>query len=295
MSIPIISLFASAVRIPLFNFFLDSLSKENIIIEVIFCGNAKGFSNVGEIHTYHKANVIFKYITSNNIKPSQAYEAARIECSGEVIVWVADDAEFKNNILTKAYNYWKSQNNKKLILSLQTWETGYNTPDGILCDMNQHRFFGFDENSPLMAPIGMMSREYLNELGGLDRRYICGQYENDITMRVLSDGGKVEIFGDKESYVEIDHLKKSKMIGESTDMADFLQRPFAKGYKHDRNTLLASWTTFNKDKMIKALRDNKYTKMNDYRNISPIRLDAFEPYENKDILIKSQSYRGVWE
>jgi hypothetical protein len=127
-----------------------------------------------------------------------------------------------------------------------------------------------------MAPLGLMSREYLDELGGVDRRYICGQYENDWVMRVYADGGEVIIFGDKDNYINIPHQEKSKLIKESTDFATYQQRPFAKGYVSDRVVLEKSWS---RDKIVTLER-----------------YDEFEPFEDEDILIKSQSknLEGMW-
>ena len=263
---PKISLFASSVRSELYESFFNSLKSTTVEYEVIFAGPKYPSSSF----PFSKNFLYFKYIDTKNIKPAQCYEIARINCSGITVVWVADDCEFPNDVLGKAYNYWKSQNNEKLILSIQTKESGYNLPQGALFNMNNHRFFGGRMNTPLMAPLGMMSREFLEELGGIDRRYICGQYENDIVMRAYQNGGKVEIFGGSDCYIDIDHLGKSYLIGESKTENDFLKRPFAKGYHSDRKVLEGSWAL-------------------DGKTVSGTQLDKFEPYEDTDILTKSQS------
>ena len=280
-----VSLFASAVRHDLWNSLIESLNATIISYEIVFCGNkAKepGWS------FYH-----LKHIKTENIKPAQCYEIARRHCQGETVVWIADDCEFPKDIIGKAYKYWKSQNNKKLILSLQTKESGYGTKEPTLFDMTKHCFYGGDSETPLMAPIGMMSRKFLDELGGFDRRYIGGQYENDLVMRAYQNGAKVEIFGDENNYVEIDHLRKSFAIGESTNEEDYLQRPFAKNYQHDRKILQESWTTFDMHEAIAHYSSGgEYKRL---RKMSPIQLDKFEPYSDEDILTKSQSYKGHWE
>ena len=45
-----------------------------------------------------------------------------------------------------------------------------------------------------MAPIGMMNRKYFQELGGIDRRFICGQWDNDLMIRIYNDGGGLKYF-----------------------------------------------------------------------------------------------------
>ncbi len=192
----------------------------------------------------------------------------------------------------KSYDYWKSKNDEKLILSLQTKESGYGSKDGKLFDMNEHRFFSWVNDSPLMAPIFMMSRKFLDELGGIDQRYVCGQYENDIVMRAYQHGATVEVFGNKDLYVDIDHLSKSIQVGESIDQESFLNRPFASGYQKDREVLENSWTTFDNDKMFKRLQAGERPLT--MREISAVQLDTFEPYPEKIPLDYSLSNKGKW-
>lgn len=267
-----VSLFASAVRPKIWSYFLNSLEGTSVPYEVIFSGNAEDVSG------FTKEYKNFKYIKTKNLKPAQCYEIARRACVGETVVWVADDCEFPNDVIGKAYTYWKSRDIDKLILSIQTKESGYNLPQGALFNMDVHRFFGGRKHTPLMAPLGMMGRKFLNELGGIDRRYVCGQYENDIVMRGYSYGGSLEIFGNAECFIDIDHLGKSYLLGESKTQNDFLKRPFAKGYHIDRGVLEGSWALNGK-------------------TVSSVQLDNFEPYEDEDILIKSQSNNlpEMWE
>src|SRR3990167_715945 len=289
-----VSLISSAIRPKIWELFFKSLEGTNVEYEIIFVGNIIMPDGTLEYQLQFPLN--FKYITTANIKPAQCYEIARRNAIGETIVWVADDCEFPNDVIGKAYNYWKSQNNEKLIFSIQTKESGYNLPEGKLFNMNMHRFFGdspAEPYNPLMAPLGMMSREYLEKFGGFDRRYICGQYENDVILRAYADGGNVEIFGDNETYIDIDHLGKSFLAGESTNEKDFLNRPFAKGYSQDRMVLEKSWSTFNARKLINILNTGKNQIFsNEIRDVSKMRLDKFEPYEETDILLKSQSNKG---
>lgn len=258
-----VSLFASAVRDKLFPYFLDSLKTTKIPIEVIFAGP---LPEVKEME--YAPFLTYKYIHTENIKPAQCYEIARRACQGELVHWTCDDAEYTPYLMEKVYESWKSGNNEKLIYSLQTKETGYGVPKGFLFDMHVHRFFGGNNSSPLMAPLGVMSRKFLDEIGGFDRRFICGQYENFAVMMAYAKGAKVRIFGNQDEHVDIDHLGKSLMIGESVTQNDFQKRPFAEGYPNDRKILEQE---FSEGRNITL---HKYT---------------FEPYEEKDILIKSQS------
>lgn len=260
---PKISLIASSIRPQLYNFFFESLKEETIEYEVIFAGNCSK-QNLPEYPN-------FKYIETANIKPAQCYEICRREAKGELIHWTADDAEYKGGILTKAYEYWKQKNNKKLILSLQTREFYLGGGDHF-CDMTLHAFHGSRRNTPLMAPLALLSREYLEELGGFDSRFICGQYENLTVCQAYADDGQVEIYGNRKYYIEIDHINKSKLCGESKNIDEFYKRPFALGYQHDRQILEKA-----------VIIDN-----------GKVLIKSFEPYEDKNLLIESQSHKGVW-
>lgn len=282
-----VSLFASAVRPKLWGSLFKSLEGTSVEYEVVFAGYRKDGLYVPEL----PLNTPFTYIDTANIKPAQCYEIARRTCTGEVVVWVADDCEFPNDVIGKAYKYWKEQNNDKLILSIQTKESGYNMPQGQLFDMDNHRLFGFVKETPLMAPLGMMSREFLQYLGGIDKRYTCGQYENDLVMRAYQNGARVEVFGGPNCYIDIDHLGKSILLGESKSQEDFLNRPFATGYTHDRAILENSWTTF--DPSFFSPQAGQPRSI--IRCMSKCQMDRFQPYEDMDILTKSQSYKGKWE
>jgi len=260
-----VSLIASAVREPLYESCLKSLEGTSVNYEVVFAGNKPPLKPIEHL----------RYIKTGNIKPAQCYEVSRREAKGETIIWMADDAEFPNDIVGKAYKYWKEQDNYKLILSLQTSEGGYNNPNSVLFDMTNHTFFGYRKDTPLMAPLALISRKFLEELGGFDRRYLCGQYENSCIMDAYCAGGTVEVFGNAGLFINIDHFKKSIAVGESSNQDEFLKRPFASGYPHDRKILEGSWVKGG--------------------DVSSTRLDKFEPYEDKNILTESQSYKGVWE
>lgn len=293
--IPNVSLFCSAVRPKIWKSYINSFLDTSVFCEIVFSGHCKHEEVFPFYDIAKRMCVNFKYIYTESIKPAQNYHTASQFCTGETISWSCDDAEYPYDVLGKAYKYWKSKNNEKLILSIQTKESGYNLPNGQLFDMKQHCFFGQCPDSPLMAPLALMSRNFFNDLGGIDRRYICGQYENDIIMRAYSQGATVEIFGGADCYIDIDHLGKSLAIGESKVEADFLNRPFAKGYRQDRQILEESWCRFNVHKLEKLIESGKrQVHQSEVYDISPIQLDMFQPYEDTDLLTKSQSNKGIW-
>lgn len=250
-----VSIFASAVRIRFYETFLQSLKSTTVPYEVVFAGPNLPSDIVDIKHRYPE----FNYVHTENIKPAQCYEAARRACRGETIHWSADDCVYTEDCIGRAYRFWEALDDEKIVLSIQTIENGQ------FCDMRVHSFFGCQFHTPLMAPLALMSRQLMEELGGFDRRYICGQYENDAVMRVIAAGGRVVIFGDKQNNIVIDHYARHG-----------IHRPFAVGYPHDRAILEGSWT-------------------NGAGKVTLERKDQFEPYTEEGILTKSQSHnKALW-
>ena len=263
-----VSIFASSNRPQFYNTFFQSLIGTTEGFEIVFCGpsfDATKYSYGVQLQDLivdaekRGVDFDFKFIETANIKPAQCYEIARRACIGETIAWTADDCEHTPDLYGKAYRFWKAFNNDKIALSIQTEENRQ------FCNMKVHSFFGCRYDTPLMAPLALMSRKVMQDLGGFDRRYICGQYENDAIMRLIEAGGRVEIFGDMQNKIIIDHYARHGLV-----------RPFAKGYNHDREILEGSWT-------------NGAGKV--FLNIQR----PFEPYEDADLLTKSQSFNiSLW-
>lgn len=258
-----VSVFASSVRTHLWPLLLKSLHDTSVNVEVVFAGNAD-IKEYPEVHD----NVTFKYIKTKNIKPAQCYEIAARNCTGEVLVWAADDCEFPHDVLGKAYKFYKDNCSYKDIICIRTRENYGSWQE---CGATKHFFDNINSNAPKMAPLAMLSREYYNELGGADRRYICGQWENDIVMRIYNDGGKMFIFED--AYIALDHLNKHGIKAGNVD----LTRSFAMGFAHDRKILEGAW--HNPQRKLVQLEGN-------FKRFD----SGFEPYSDKDIINKSQSF-----
>jgi len=274
-----VSLFASAVRPKLWESMFKSLEKNEVEFEVVFAGPLT-LDEIEESYTGEMLPYWFKYITTGNIKPSQCYEVARRACRGGLVNWTADDCEYEPGLLDDIHEFWNSLNDWKIIVSVATNE------NNSFNNLNDHRFFGWNVNTPQMAPLGFMSRTWLEELGGLDRRYVCGQYENDIVMRSNQFGGKVIKYFDK--CVNIEHLKKH---GPKSD--------FWSGWGHDREVLENSWVVGGSkpypDIALDIKKKEAFYPIVADREVMREQIDKFEPFEDEDILTKSQSFKGEWE
>lgn len=276
-----ISLIASSTRCWLWDEFFASLVG-NSSYEVVFAGNLSTY----QVRPYLVKYPMLKYIhTSDCICPTQCYEIARRFSTGELILWCADDCEFSDKLLDNVYDFYKTLPEKSLT-SVRTRENNQDTP------LDEHRFFGFNRESPLMAPLGVISNEYLNKLGGFDSRFSAGQYENFTACQVYEDGGNVVKY--EEGYVNIEHLKKH---GRGT--------LFWKPYEGDRKVLEDAWAIGEKE--IPAVADLCYgakvtangfnpptvtwPQWLDKRQVSKKSQTGFFPYSNDNLLTVSQCSR----
>lgn len=279
---PKISFFASAIRPHLWTDLLNSLRGGKYQHEVIFAGHVDQ-ELVKEMFLDYPE---FKYITTSEIKPAQCYEIARRSCTGELICWIADDCTFSEGFVNKVYDHFFELPSPKIpggnIISCKTNENNMNET------MQNHRFFGCNQNTPLMAPIGIMPRARLEKLGGIDKRYICGQYENEIVMRNIADGGQVYLYEDV--CVNIEHANKH---GKNNN--------FWSGYNEDREQLENSWCVGGYKESPKPLivmdglkPPYVYYPINNVE-VTLNRNDDFQPYPDSISLIESEYPKGIWK
>lgn len=209
------------------------------------------------------------------VKPSQAYEVSFRYAKGELISWSADDATYDHrqpNNLDIIYDFYKQHNNKKLVVGFRPIEDRIDV-------WNNHHFFGKVSSSPLMAPFAVMDKEYFHSLGGYDRRFISGQAENDVVMRVYEDGGDCKIC--MNAFLFVDHQGVH-----STDGG--VHRKYVDYYNADRIVLENMWV---------ATGYGSYKSYRNYdRNVVILkkRRMPVEPFESKDILTITQGPKGCW-
>lgn len=250
-----ISLIASAAR-PQFweDLYASTLDNKNVKIQIVFCGpNPPQYALPDN----------FKYIYAS-VKPAQCYEIAARAAEGEIIGWTADDARYNRlsincpnglDILWTHYlSYQVYHGDNKTILAQRTIEDGTDISP-------KHRFFFDRQDTPMMAPLGFINREWFMQLGGYDRNFICGQSENDIVMRGLQDGGRVYLLDDSKVF-----LSHAECHGEYT---------FRHGYNFDREFLESCW-------------------VNPDKSMSLTRLKPFERFDEQDITTINQGPAGRW-
>ncbi len=187
---PEISIFCSAHRPKNWPGLFESIGDNDINFEIIFVGpNEPDF----------KVPDNFRFIKSN-VKPAQCSEIAARNTTGDLIIDVADDMDFKTKKpLDTLYNEYKSYNDDKIILSCRFMI------NGIDASYECHRYNVRDPESPVMPVSGLISRKLYRDIGGIDKNFICVYWSLDIAMRIFALGGRVVL--SKDVYVNEDEIR----------------------------------------------------------------------------------------
>lgn len=278
-----VGIIASSVRPWLWPELLDSLEGNKIKPQITFAGNLDQF----HVRPYLKRYPNLQYIHTA-VKPAQCYQLAFLNTDFDsLILYVADDCEFEEGLIDKIVKFYYQQKNPKAVISVRTNENGRNYGTEV------HTLIGWNVNTPLMAPIGLVSQRYIAELNGFDRRFISGQWENDFVMRVYADGGTVIPYDFNEDgtvgpTVKIDHEIKH---GPGTK--------FWTAYEHDRIILENTWvkgsykpTTPYVTITESSGRVTPMFKIIDNRKVLSKPQLPFEPYEDENLAIKNQGPSG---
>uniref|UniRef100_A0A6M3IIT4 Glycosyltransferase n=1 Tax=viral metagenome TaxID=1070528 RepID=A0A6M3IIT4_9ZZZZ len=240
-----ISICASALRPAQWKATYDSLTQNSIEWELIYTGpNEPNFEL--------PKNFIF---IKSLVKPSQCYQISFNQAKGELLCWTADDCLYPPNALDNIYKFYKSFNDNKIVVAFRTIEDSRDITE-------VHRFIGRNPNAPRMAPFGVVNTEMFRKLGGYDRRFICGQSENDVVMRFLEIGGRVEI---SSVPIYVEHQKAHHASGTKFRSSWF---------KEDRKVLEDAWMENGQ-----ILTKRKY----------PV-----ESFSEVDITSITQSQKGDW-
>jgi hypothetical protein len=141
----------------------------------------------------------FKYIKSN-VKPAQCVEIASRNTSGELIMQIADDVEFRvSDPLSRLYSVYMSCGDEKLILSCRYMRNGKRI--SVKC----HRFHSTDPSTPMISVAGLMSNKLYKTVGGIDRNFIAVCGDVDVIMRIHGREGKVAL---SDVYVNENSITK---------------------------------------------------------------------------------------
>lgn len=264
-----ISLFASANRTQWWERLYNSLQGNKCSWEIVFVGpNPPTFD----------LPINFRYYYCP-FKPTQCYAAASYFCTGELIGWTADDAVYDSKSLDVIYSRYKwyqgfHQPKKKIIFTQRTIENGKDVSE-------EHHFFRHCKDTPQMAPMAFMNREWFRTLKGYDRNFVSGQAENSIVMDALADGGEIENISNSIVY-----LNHEEVHGGFWNKVKYrlYKNSFRSGYFNDRRYLEECW--------VKEGYGTYDEKTLNHGTISNTRLLAHQPFEYTTILTKPQGPQG---
>lgn len=214
-----ISIVASAIRPQYWGRFMQSLESNKCSYEVIFVGPVPPYITEGN-------NPKLRWIESKEC-PALCYEIGFRKAKGRLIGWSADDAIYEEGALDIIWE----KNSYKTILAM----TLYEDYGGGFQDNTAGQKLGIWFGAPLMAPFGFIDRWWLSQLGGIDRNFTFGQWENDLVMRALQDGGKLKVMSPR-CGVWVDHQKCHNGV-KGTDFSKT-------GFKIGRDYLKRCWVRF---------------------------------------------------
>ena len=274
-----VSIVASANRVTWWNRFYNSLTGNKVNWEVIFVGDTKPLFPMPDN---------FKWIEAN-VKPAQCYEIGFRAAKGELVHWSADDADYNARELVRhmglecpnsidlAYQHYKECEKKygdtKTVVAMRPIEDG-----GDVYDF--HHFFGGWHHTPVMAPFGLINRDwFVRVLGGYDRNFVSGQSENDVVMRAIEAGGRVELCLDCFLYV---HHRQVHPRNAQTGQEE---NRFRQWYPTDREYLERCWVVGGYGKYERNQQDTQ---------ISPVRLCPVESFFDDNITTITQGPKGRW-
>jgi hypothetical protein len=154
-------------------------------------------------------------VIKTKVKPAQCWEIGMRAANGRLVCYTADDTTYSEGALDSMVALFDAAKDENIMAGFTTVE------DGVDTTMN-HRFWQPDNSSPLCSPVGVMTKKLWLELGGICKKFVGGQWENDISMRVRANGGNIII--NTKAICYLDHVKKhTEPIPESTMVLGYLQ------------------------------------------------------------------------
>ena len=239
---PKISIIAPAHRPQNWMDLYKSIGENDVEFELVF---------VGPNPPDYRLPNNFRFIRSF-VKPAQCMEIAARNATADLVMNMADDCMFKQSRpLDRLYETYKNYNNDKLILSCRYQLNGEDISE------ESARIDGV--NTPIMPLAGLMSKNLLMSMGGIDKNFIAIMWDSDIAMRVHALGGDV-ILSDVLLEEDKDKSAGSELCNEF--------------WEHDRGLLFSLWKKNGKIHL---------------RRTTPV-----ESFDDLNILKASQGPRGRW-
>jgi hypothetical protein len=220
------------------NFYDNIRGSNSTPFEIVFCGDA-------EFNFTLPDNFMYIY---SKVKPVQCVEIARRACWGNLVFLVNDGCVFnKHCIDSMVSTYLENSSNKYNMVSTQYFQSFLTN------DINE-RLLRLKDMSYYYINL-LVKAETIEDMGGLDTRFISSVYDHDLAMRMSLMGGSLY-------YSPYSH------IIQEYDREESLNK-YKEYWEVDTSTIFSLW-------------DQK------------TRIVPLETFKNKEILEKSQGSSGRW-
>ena len=235
-----ISIYVSGIKVSKWQSMYDALATSTVPFELIV---------VGPLAPDHIMPENFKFILSD-VKPAQAVEIARRQCTGDFLMNLPDDLQLPLQMLDRLVTAYEQSLDKQIIITPMFGIDGNILPK---CAM----YYNVNDlTSPIMSVGSFMSRELHDKIGGLDRNFVAIYWDLDIVMRVYELGGHV---------VLLDDLVVSESTLPTDAVACSLSTRFS---RRDRDYLTELWgdgKTFTRRRALEPYQDENLTTINQGR------------------------------
>lgn len=132
------------------------------------------------------------------------------ESKSDILHWASDDVEYAPHSIDAIYDFYSRTDDDKVAATFREFEkrTGEETT-------HTHTMMRtYKVGSRLLAPWGIIKKSFYNRIGGIDRRFIGTEWENDLSLRIYEKDGYITTIKNailytshEETHGEMSHIK----------------------------------------------------------------------------------------
>lgn len=185
MSCRKVSIICPSVRPNLWGNFISSIRKNKCNYEIIFIGNESEHEITDKNVFVYKSDLEFAPCISIGFEKS----------TGDVIHWTTDDLIYEEGSIDCIFDFFNRVEEKKIAVAVREKRM-----DGSEVTFEHTLKQNYNVSSGTLLAFGAMRKDYFKELGGVDKRFTGTEWENDMSLRILQDGGSIVILDGSVVY-----------------------------------------------------------------------------------------------